>query len=523
MKENEIKIEELLYYIFLLLMMGAKGIGLTGGQKVFTLCTVIAYCLIGIKMLITEYSIKEWCINIGLLLMAILIRCTSGETAAIAAVLLIIGMKNISLAKAMKVAFFIWGGTFVFSIIRGLLGLGDGVIVVHQKLGLGPIIRYSLGYTHPNVLHITYFILVMLFLYIFQFNSKKLWLTVSMLFLGNIYIFLYSVSYTGIVIVTAYLCFILYIDVRKKLSNIEKWIIECITPFCIIFPIMGPFVIKGNMYYFFDKLLSTRFQLVYYFFTNFKPTLFGTKTIIPADAHLTLDSSFAYLLMYYGIIPFFIMVLLYLLTIHKYIRHIQYQETAIMVCIALAGITEQFLFNLSFKNITFLCIGDYLYNYLSLKGKEKIWNKSFPIIHIKKISLSFSVQKEKLYIVWECIKHVRWKRCLPTGIVVAFFITFTFWFFWRIPEQVYVNRGLTEYEGEYFIAGEGSEWMKENSIFVGNMQSGEKIYEFKGNIIKVECIRGAVSSLVWGGFTGILISVIFEGRRYWGLKKKGQE
>ena len=33
MNENRVRIEELLYYVFLLLMMGAKGIGLTGGQK----------------------------------------------------------------------------------------------------------------------------------------------------------------------------------------------------------------------------------------------------------------------------------------------------------------------------------------------------------------------------------------------------------------------------------------------------------------------------------------------------------
>ena len=523
MNENRVRIEELLYYVFLLLMMGAKGIGLTGGQKVFTLCSITAYCFIGIKMLITEYSVKEWCINAGLLLMAILIKCSSGESAAIAAVLMIIGMKNISLLKAMKAAFFIWGGTFVFSIIRGLAGLGDGVIVVHQKLGLGPIIRYSLGYTHPNVLHVTYFILVMLFLYVFQFKSKKLWLMVSILFGGNIYIFLYSISYTGFIIVTVYLCFMLYLDARIKLSYAEKRIIECFAPLCILFPIAGPFVIKGNLFNILNKLLSTRFHLVYYFFTNFKPSLFGTKTITPTDAHLTLDSSFAYLLMYYGIIAFIVMVILYLMTIHKYLRENQYKETAIMVCTALAGVTEQFLFNLSFKNITFMCIGDYLFNYLLTKEKGGIWNKRFSFIHLNKFSISIPVRKVQQGVVWECIKQVRWKGCILTGVIVAISFLLIFLSFWKIPEQVYVNRGLTEYEGEYFVADESGEWKKDNSIYIGNMQPGEKIYEFQGNIIKMECIRGGVSSFVWGGLIGSFISVLFEGRRYWGLKKKGCE
>ena len=93
--------------------------------------------------------------------------------------------------------------------------------------------------------------------------------------------------------------------------------------------------------------------------------------------------------------------------------------------------------------------------------------------------------------------------------------------FWKIPEQVYVNRGLTEYEGEYFVADESGEWKKDNSIYIGNMQPGEKIYEFQGNIIKMECIRGGVSSFVWGGLIGILIGVCFEEIRYRRGKRRG--
>ena len=194
-----------------------------------------------------------------------------------------------------------------------------------------------------------------------------------------------------------------------------------------------------------------------------------------------------------------------------------------MVCTALAGVTEQFLFNLSFKNITFMCIGDYLFNYLLTKEKGGIWNKRFSFIHLNKFSISIPVRKVQQGVVWECIKQVRWKCCILTGVIVAISFLLIFLSFWKIPEQVYVNRGLTEYEGEYFVADESGEWKKDNSIYIGNMQPGEKIYEFQGNIIKMECIRGGVSSFVWGGLIGSFISVLFEGRRYWGLKKKGCE
>ena len=112
---------------------------------------------------------------------------------------------------------------------------------------------------------------------------------------------------------------------------------------------------KGAAFDFFNKLLSTRFELVYFYFTDFMVSLFGTRTVIQSG-HLTLDSSFAYLLMYYGVIAFILMVGAYILCTHWCIRKDKRKETLILLAVALAGVTEQFLFNLSFKNITFFLI-----------------------------------------------------------------------------------------------------------------------------------------------------------------------
>lgn len=514
-KQIVIKTGELFYYIFLIITMGAKGIGMTEGQRVFTFCLLAAYACFLMKLLFTEYSVKEWCVNIGLLLMAVLIRKSSGETAALAAVCMIIGMKDVPLARVMKLTLIIWGSTFLFSVLRGVIGMGDGVVVVHSKLGLGPVIRYSLGYTHPNVLHVTYFIVVMLMLYSLKLTGKKLWTLSALLFFGNLYIFLYSLSYTGIIIVTFYLCINLYLDARRRLSGVEKVLIQCIAPFCIVFPIAGPLLITGKAFDFFNRLLSTRFQLVYYFFHTFKLSLFGTRTVTPPDAHLTLDSSFAYLLMYYGVIAFALFVAVFLMTIHRSVRDNRKKDMAVLISIALAAVTEQFLFNLSFKNISLYFVGDFIYNNLSTGKKASIWNRRKALIRLKlgETGVKVSVDWEKS--LSDVMGTICSGRCffaaLPFSVAAAVF----FLVIWNKPASVFVNRGISDYEGEYFLAQEDWDRSSENSLFIGDMSAGQKIYEFTGNIVELEGIRGLVSSLVWGEFGGmVLVAAAEAGQRF---------
>ena len=495
--------EELFYYLFIAITMGAKGIGLTGGQKIFTACMAAAYICLAVKLLLTEYTVREWILNLFLILLAFLIGRSSGETAALAAVGMIIGMKNVPLRRVMKAALLIWGSTFLFSVLRGIF-LGDhGVVVVHSKLGLGPIIRYSLNYTHPNVLHVTYFIIMLLLLYVLSLRGRKLWLLSGLLFAGNLYIFLYSISYTGMIIVTFALALNLYFDARKRISKGERFLMNCFVPFCIIFPLAGPFLLKGAAFDFFNKLLSTRFELVYFYFTDFMVSLFGTRTVIQSG-HLTLDSSFAYLLMYYGVIAFILMVGAYILCTHWCIRVDKRKETLILLAVALAGVTEQFLFNLSFKNITFFLIGDYLFRMLSVDGGT-VWSRKIRILRIgrepQRIPVMAGLAAERRdgrrkQRSWLAAAFLAAALC--GGLCAAYGSRY---------DQVYVNRGLCDYEGEYFIAEENQQW-KEGSLFIGDMAPGEKIYEFRGNITGLERVRGIVSAAVWGGAAGAGIWVM---------------
>ena len=157
----KVRVSEIAYYLFWGVLFTAKGLGLDEGQRLFTFCLSFALLCFTAKICLTAHSVKEWIVMLSLLALGCAIWKNSGEKAAFWAVLTIIGLKDISLERLMKICLGIWSVAFMFSVITGVLHIRDGVVVVHEKLGLGPLVRWSLGYTHPNVLHVSYFIVAL--------------------------------------------------------------------------------------------------------------------------------------------------------------------------------------------------------------------------------------------------------------------------------------------------------------------------------------------------------------------------
>lgn len=514
----QITLAEILYYFSFGIMFAAKGVGLDYGHKLFTLCICISLLCLAGKLWLTGHTPKEWLMILLMISLGAGIYFSSGEIAALAALLVIAGMKKVPLKRLFLVCLIIWGVTFSLSAVLGLLHVRDGVVVVHQKLGLGPVIRWSLGYTHPNVLHVSYFVLASLLLYVCYFHGVRLFRVTTALFIGNLLVFLFSISYTGVLLMTGYLALNLYLDFRRDLSRAEQALLQCILPFCIIFPLAGPFLTSGKVFDFFNKLLSTRFELVKNFFTHFTPTLFGTRAHFNTTAHLTLDSSFAYLLMYYGIIAFILFAAGYFLIIRKFIRQKMNKELAMMIGIVVAGVTEQFLFNLSFKNLSFFFLGAYLFESV-LKGKEdtSFWNRELVLpfgrdrsFQLPDLSGYFKRTEE---ISRKCRKAMTAAAFGAAGLcaVLCFFSA-------KMPDSVYVNRGLTEYRNEEEEVTLDLTEVPDtfHSLVIGYEGDEVGMYCFSGNIIMLERIRNAVGAgvlaafIIWLCFGGYAMLAAFQ-------------
>lgn len=504
-KSIYISVQEILYYVFFGLLLFAKGIGLYEGMMSFNICIAFSLIFITIKLLMTEYTVTEWIGIVAIMLCSIIAYLNTGEKAVIITCLTIIGMKSIPLKRIMKIAFFIWTFTFYGMLIVHLFGWKEEILLAHNKFGLGFILRHSLGFPHPNVLHISFVIWMALFLYLVPKNKKQMMKASIFLLFENIYIFIYSVSITGFLLGILYLGLNLYLTSReRKLSAPEKAITMSILPLCIFTSVIPPLLFQGKLYDIVNKLLNTRLKIWRYYLTTFTPKLFGTKIWSPEEEMLSLDCSYLYLLYYYGIILFILIMGLFGYVIWNYIQKDGKKELAIILGMLIAGITEPYLFNFSFKNIILLFSGSVLFEVLrKQKGKTiailPFCNRDLEIKCPD--SMNSTIKK-----IRDANSHIsRKSRTLMTvsGIALGMIVLTISWNSYQKPDHIYVRSERCDY-----VKGDGitlDDIQRENSLVYGYTDEETLFYGFDGNMIVLEQIRISITGGVLGFFSGVVL------------------
>ncbi len=357
-------LSNLSYALFFCLMLFAKAIGLPDESIVYTIIMCTACIFFIFKLVLTDHSMFELILIISLLIISVVSYLLSKERGILFVTAVILGAKNVSIKRLFKYCAVIWTASFIILTFCTQFGIISDYCLVHDKGSLGYIVRYSFGYPHPNVLHISYLVLVSLLLYALDLNLKQLRNVSILLMILNVFVFIYSVSYTGLLIVTLYLVANYVLAYRKEKD--QHWpvfdlLIRLIFPFCVLFSVFGPVLFKGKLYDLCDKLIHHRFVLSNYYLTNEKLTLFGHILQTPPDLNHSIDCSYVYLLVHCGIIPFVLICIGYMLLINHCVTNKEYKKLSIIMAFSIAGVTEPFMFNTSFKNISAVFIGEYLF------------------------------------------------------------------------------------------------------------------------------------------------------------------
>lgn len=503
------RVEEIFYYLFFAVLLFAKGIGLYDGMKEFTVCLLVAFLCFAVKICLTEHTLGELLQMAVLLGMGFLSWRNSGEKAAFIYIAVIVGMKHVPVKRVFKVGAVIWTIAFFGTTILALTRQIPDLALVHSKLGLGHIIRWSLGYTHPNVLHISYVILLVFFFYLVRLNRRQLLISTGVAYLFNFYIFLYSVSYTGLILTTVYLLLNLYFNLRTKESRLEKILIMCVFPVCALLSVIGPVVVKGRMFDILNKMMNTRWNLSRYFLTHQPITLFGGRMTDLPDTSYSIDCSYVYALMYYGIVLFVLLCAAYFLTVRYEVKTEKRRELAIMLSFFIAGMSEPFMANLSFKNLTLLFVGEYYYQ------AAPFWQRGVVgRIAGKKIRLTPWTEKEINIALpeWKGLHdmpaYIKGKRLkiVAAGIAAALLAGGIYYYTAQPADCVYADTGLSDYwsgEKVYLDVAElPDDW---NSIIVGSADGNTEMYVLTGNIVWLEQVRESVSV---GLGAGILVVIV---------------
>lgn len=494
---EKISLEEILYYIMFSLLISLKGLGLDEGSFLFRVGLVAALLLFGMKILIGKYSIKELLLIVLGGVWGIFVFFHVGSLSILIYALIIFGMKNISVSKVMKVGAVVYSICFFITVTAAIFFHRPGVQLVHEKLGLGPILRESLGYTHPNVLHVTYIVLMAFVLYVCK--KEKIFKTIVGLMIGNIFVFTYSLSYTGLltslVMVIAYLYFIY----RTNISSIEQVLIKCVLPLVICISTIIASFVEDELFVLINTLLNNRLWAIKVFFHNYEITAWGERIAVQG---FSLDNSYAYALAWYGVIFLGMIGIAYWLLINKYLKEERRKELAIIITFLFAGMTEQFLFNASIKNITFIFLGDVIFRSIQEKNKElelackynRFWNIDF----------------SKLFLIREKVKKVNWKRILITYLVVNILVLVCLFIVPTNPyNRVYVNERMCDCGGE--VIADKELIRADDTLIIGNENVDVGYYYFtkeNSNLINVMDIRYKFSMSIYISVFIIIATVI---------------
>lgn len=514
--DKKITVQEAFFYGFFILLSLTKGLGFYEGQKIFILLTTAALLLGVLKLLVTPYTKRQAAVQILLVLITGVMYFSSRELAVLFVAFTVLGMKGISVKKTFHIALWVWASCAVALSVFSFFRLEHTVYRVHAKMGLGHIFRWSLGFTHPNILHITYLMLCALI--IWELGDKYGIKQYLLLMLGNVLVFFYSISYTGFGIVLVLLTGCLYLKFRPRFGLLEKAAANLVLPVCLGLSFVLPYFINGygmlsRSIQKLNFMLNTRIWLAEQFLRGGYGSLFGRDISQIVKSSMTLDNSYVWCYINFGLIPTALILIGYFALLFYDTRGQRTRELVILVCFLGAGWTEPLLFNTSFKNITLLFLGALLF---SQKEGEKEYCL-FPRFCGRQIAIPLAGLPDRLFMTARTVCRVHRGRILGAMAGGVLLGTLLFALFYREPEGYVVQRFYTDALEDTSVFLESADDPAYEGWKVMNyVDADTRMQLVTGKAVKLETARYFVGSVLIGGLFGAAAGISWNLRKFRG-------
>lgn len=520
--ETVLKYNELVYYLFFALMFGARAAGLNEGNAVYSIIFAVSMILFLLKIAATEHTVGEYVFVGAFLLLAMVVYFRTGEKGLLLCFAMMLGMKKVCVKNVFRIGTFILAVFFSVKVFLSVFGFINELFYYQERAGMGGDFRHALGYPHPNSLQLNCFILVMLIMFLIGKRNKRRVLLASCIMLGiSMYIFLYSGSRTGLLITIVYLIVNYYLLYRSEFSKTERILIQLVYPVCACTSVLIPFAgsqkwidwISGHM-----DTIGSRVIVARYYFDLVPISLFGSRIEITKDFAYGIDMGYPYLLLVLGVVAFVIFGVIYIMFIHNCLKTDHRSELAVTLSIVLMGILEPFLFNLSFKNLSLVFLGQYLFilaEQVQTKGSVKV---TFLNRHIQLFGWGSRTVSENGP-VGALMKSCRnWQRAFSGFVhdyerirksmifffVSAVLVSAVFFSSVKKPSAVYTDSDRSERTELNLVPielteQEASEIRKNGDILIHYEGAGIPMYRYEGIVALNEYLRRMVSCGVWSG------------------------
>lgn len=344
LKDYFLSKDQLLYILAFSFFTLGEVWGLDSSTLFYRGLAILSALLIVIKIYLQKSSLKEYFRMLLLMTLMIICYLNSGAITLVLSMLFIIASKGIDIERLFLTNIIIRIISFISIIILSLFNLRPNVIIHMLRMTGDEAIRYSLGFNHPNELHMQFFTIVVMFLAIFYKKLKwNHYLYISIL---NIIVYKYSVSRTGMIAIFSAIIITLILKLfEKKEINIPS-IVALLVPLCSIFSVVSTILYTDSgILNVLNRLLQGRISNSQYFWKLSGATFFGQE-LNYTTSDLILDNSYVILWLNCGILVFILFNVAYYLTLLQLIKNKDYSGILIIILFAIYGITEGFLSNI---------------------------------------------------------------------------------------------------------------------------------------------------------------------------------
>lgn len=267
---------------------------------------------------------------------------------------IVVGLADIDYHRILKLYLYTVGAFFVITVIAGITGTITNYIYVRAERG----IRSSWGICYPTDLASTY-LYVLLFAWV-AWRKLPDWVMLilsvtSVLLAGRI-----TYSSTGVICSVLFFVMILYHMLEQKIREkgsynfigfkiIDALLTAAFPLFgCVFFVLMGTYAKGMGIGYKFDHFLSKRLSLSVEAYRNYGLKPFGTPfeqigagfSSVMRSGYNFVDSSYALILIRYGVLLFLVICVLWSLMTRKAIEIGDRRLALVMGLIALHSISE---------------------------------------------------------------------------------------------------------------------------------------------------------------------------------------
>lgn len=359
----------LYYYIFWILLLIGKGVGMSSQEPLMIYITWIAIPFCILKLFFTKWTKQEFYVCFSLLILGLFIFIKTHIAAVLLTIISICAAKNIDLRKLLKCSFCVKAFLFFITTSLAIANLVDRQVLIRYDSGDIHTVRYALGYGQPNTTHYTLFIIfVLLFL---SYKNIRNWMFIICQ-LYNCLIFTYTDSRTGFLL-TSLLIVGVWAIKNKLLYKVFKLIGKYL---CYIYIILATLSLASPLFlnFLLEKFNSVSLGTALARFQTGTSVILDNNITIFGIGNVRTDFGFIFIGYQYGVIILMLFVIANTYLLKLFYKRRMFIEFFILLIYAIYTTMEPYSASI-LMNVSLIFISLLLYSNnksIYLTGEKRI-------------------------------------------------------------------------------------------------------------------------------------------------------